>query len=188
MCSIAAVVCCLGSVLALPCIAQTVRQPTIEQQQSLEKFLRDYLGTPYPPFEKERPTRYSAAFVDLGNDGKEQVIVYVTGRAWCGSGGCITLILGTTKSSFRVITRLTITWPPIRVLTTESHGWHDVGVWMQGGGIQPGYEADLYFNGKTYVGRDKATLRPSELLRERRLPGKVAISSSASETGKPLYP
>lgn len=182
----------LGAVFAFSetgCLAQTIYRPTIEQRASLEQFLREYLGRPYPPFEKETPTRYSAAFVGLKGDGTKEAIVYITGRAWCGSGGCTTLVLAPHQgSSFVVVARLTITRTPIRVLTRKSRGWHDIGVWMEGGGIQPGYEADLYFDGKSYFMRDRPTLRPSKRLQKRVLPGKTVIPSTAFEEGKRLYP
>lgn len=91
-------------------------------------------------------------------------------------------------TSYREVAYLTTSWAPIRVLARKSHGWDDIGVWVQGGGIQPGYETDLFFNGKAYRGRDKATMRPSRRLRERKLPGEVVISRKASQTGTPLSP
>ena len=62
----------------------------------------------------------------------------------------MTLVLTPEGASYRVVTKIRITRPPIRVLATSSHGWHDIGVWVQGGGIQRGYEAKLQFDGKTY--------------------------------------
>jgi hypothetical protein len=35
-------------------------------------------------------------------------------------------------------------------LKQKSYGWRDIGAWVQGGGIQPGYEAVLQFDGKHY--------------------------------------
>jgi hypothetical protein len=168
--------------------AQGVHQPAPNQDESLKKFLLKYLGPPDADFEKQGPTRYYAAFVDLKDDGTKEVIVYVTGQLSCGSGGCTTLVLAPEGSSYKVVTELTITRPPILVLTTMSQGWHDIAVWMQGGGIQPGYEAELSFNGKTYVGRDEPTLRPSKRLTDRVLPGKVIIPLTYFKDSKRLYP
>ena len=92
-----------------------------KQAESLKSFLQSYLGKPYPPFERDGPTRYSSAFVDLKDDGTKEVIVYVSGRAWCGSGGCIMLILSPEGTSYKVVTRTTITRPPIRILNTKSN-------------------------------------------------------------------
>src|SRR5437763_13772221 len=69
---------------------------------------------------------------------------------WCGIGGCKTLILARDGTSWRVVATITITMLPIGVLQTTSNGWHSMGVWVQGGGIQSGYEAELRFDGKTY--------------------------------------
>jgi hypothetical protein len=60
--------------------------------------------------------------VDLNGDGAPEVIVYVSSKAWCGSGGCTMLILAREKSTFRIITRTTITRPPIRILKSKSQG------------------------------------------------------------------
>ncbi len=117
---------------------------------SLREFIRHYLGGPDAPSEKEGPTHYSEAFVDLNDDGKTEVIVYVSGRLWCGTGGCVMLILAPEAESYRVVTRTTATRLPIRVLTTKSSGWHNISVAVAGGGIQPGYEAELSFDGTTY--------------------------------------
>src|ERR1019366_1518014 len=79
-----------------------------------------------------------------------QVIVYLTGLSWCGSGGCPTLVLTPKGSSYKLLSRILVTRPPIRVLAGKSYGWHNLAVWVGGGGIQPGYEAELRFDGKSY--------------------------------------
>ena len=99
---------------------------------------------------KDSEVRYARAFVDLNGDKKKEAIVYLVGQWWCGSGGCPTLILKRTGSSFGIVTSISITRPPIKVLSTRSNGWRDISVWVQGGGIQPGYAAKLQFDGKTY--------------------------------------
>ena len=165
--------------------AQTVHQPSSKQQASLQAFLRDYLGKPYPPFEREEPTRYSAAWINLTDDKTPEAIVYVTGRGWCGTGGCITLILAPENASYRLVTKITITRTPIRVFVTKSHGWHDLGVWVQGGGIEPGYEAKLSFNGKKYS--SNPSVPPAKPL-TRETPGEVVISDDDMLHAKPLYP
>lgn len=114
----------------------------------LRTFLRNYLAVGTP--NADRTVRYSAVFVDLSGEGKHEAIVYITGREWCGSGGCTMLILAHIGSSFRVVTKVTITRPPIRVLAGVSHGWRNLGVRIQGGGVEGGYEAELRFDGKTY--------------------------------------
>ena len=118
-----------------------------EARHSLEKYLRSYLET--PPWREDKTTRISVAFVHLTHNKEPQAIVYVTGWLWCGSGGCRTLILTKAGPSWRVVTDITITRPPIRVLSSEAKGWHDISVWVQGGGTHA-HQARLRFDGKTY--------------------------------------
>ncbi len=111
----------------------------------LRRFLQEYLRS-----SDDKTARYLAAFVDLKDDGTKQAIVYFTDQHSCGSGGCSMLILVPQRPSYRVVGSITIAWPPVRVLKTKSHGWHDIAVWVQGGGIQPGYEAVLSYDGRRY--------------------------------------
>jgi hypothetical protein len=153
---------------------------TAAQEKSLQKFLQHYAGSLDVPDVKA--TRYVAAFVHLHDDG-HQVIVYLIGPAWCGTGGCATLILVPKDSSYAVLTEMRVAQQPIRVLETKSNGWHDLGVWVQGGGIQPGYGARLSFDGKSYP--DNPTVPPAQPLTTK-VTGKVVVSYSAK--GEPLYP
>jgi hypothetical protein len=102
-------------------------------------------------------TRYRVALSDLNNDGHPEALIYAMAMAdgggqtdLCGSGGCDLYILSLTRTGYRVVTTTTITQLPIRVLASISHGWHDLGVQVAGGGIIPGYEARLRFDGHRY--------------------------------------
>lgn len=160
--------------------AQSRHQREPSQRDSLKRFLRDYLSDPAD--ENDMTTRYSDAWVDLKENGTYEVIVYVTGKEWCGSGGCRMLVLAAEGTSFQVVTATTITRLPIRVLATKSNGWHDISVFVQGGGIQPGYEAKLSFDGKTYP--SNPTVLPA-----REVVGMVAglVLVPVSAKGKPVY-
>jgi len=147
---------------------------------SLKTFLQEYLRALHSD---DEAVKYSAAPVDLNGDGVKEIIVYVTGPSTCGSGGCITLILARKGSSYRVVTEITITRPPIRVLPGLSRGWHNISVWVRGGGILPGYEAELEFNGETYP--SNPTLPPARRL-DQKVAGQVVIA--ASQSGEFLYP
>jgi hypothetical protein len=134
------------------------------------------------PFYDYKATRYISAFVNLKGDGTRQVIVYFTDKYSCGSGGCTALILAPEGLSYKVITSITIARLPIRVLTTKSNGWHDISVWVHGGGVQPGYEAILSFDGKTYP--RNPTVPPARPLLKK-VPGRVVIPYEAEDT--PLF-
>ena len=163
------------------CAGQTVREPTPKQTESLRTFLQKYLGEPYPPFEREGPTKFSSAFVDL-KDGTEEAIAYITGRGWCGTGGCNMLILAAQGTSYSVITSTTITRLPIRVLATKSNGWRDISVVVGGGGI-PIHEARLSFNGTEYP--SNPSVAPALPLSEQ-VPGKTVIPVAIRD--EPVYP
>lgn len=129
-------------VAASTCLAQLVPDP--QSSKSLAKFL-EY-------FDSRLQGRYIAAFADLNDDGIAEAIVHLYRSEWCGSGGCETLILVRNAQSWKVLTGISITRPPIRLLRRKSNGWRCIGVWVSGGGLQPGYEAELAFDGTTYPG------------------------------------
>ena len=171
--------------LAASCLAQapqpSATAPSSSTHESLKTFLQDYLRK--PSFGDDKSTRFFAAFVDLHGNGIRDAVVYITGDGWCGSGGCNTLILKPQGNIWKVVTTITITRPPIRVLDAKSYGWRNIGVWVQGGGIQPGYEAELRYDGKTYP-------RNPSVPPARRLAGKVPEKAvvPSSQEGEPLYP
>ena len=148
---------------------------------SLKNFLRSYLGD--AASSPGDDTRYAAAVVALSGQSPDELVVYVMGRQWCGSGGCTTLVLAPKGPSYKVIARITITQLPIRILATRTNGWHDIGVWVQGGGTQPGYEARLRFNRHRYP--SNPTVPPARRLRSGAI-GEVVIPSTAE--GIPLNP
>jgi len=166
-----------STLLAPACFAQPQRQTSSSQDDPLKKFLQAYLKD--PRVDDDQTTRYSPVFVDLKDDGAKEVIVYLTGRYWCGSGGCVTLILAPEGSTYRVVTSITITRLPIRVLGTKSKGWHDISVMVAGGGIQPGYDSVLSFDGKTYPSNPSTP--PARRL-EGKVEGKTAMPVTAEGT------
>ena len=102
-------------------------------------------------------TRYSVALVDLDGDKRPEALIYamstITGGLQsdeCGSGGCDLYVLSLTAAGYRQISDISITRPPIRVLPSITHGWHDLGIIVAGGGVINGYEARLRFDGQSY--------------------------------------
>jgi hypothetical protein len=93
---------------------------------------------------------FLAAETDLNGDGQDEVVVHVTSRDYCGSGGCVTLVLQRAGEGSRTVMRASVTRPPIRVLETRHQGWKDIGVTVSGGGAGPAHEAALAFDGRRY--------------------------------------
>jgi hypothetical protein len=179
----------LAGFIAIQTVAVDARSESeprqTESADSLKSFLRAYFQLQAPD-DHQRPVegraRYSAAVVGWDGGPGRVVIVYVTGQGFCGTGGCPLLILSNRQDAYAKIARITATWPPIRVLDTRTHGWPDIGVWVEGGGIQPGYEAQLRFDGTKYP--SNPTIAPARKL-QANARGYVVISKT--ERGQLLF-
>jgi hypothetical protein len=147
--------------------------------EPLKAYLRGYLslGGKVAP---DTTTKINAVRVKTDN-GRAEVVVYVSGQRWCGTGGCTLLILEPAESTFKVLGRVTIVQLPVRLLPSMNDGHPDFGVRVQGGGIQPGYEAILSFNGERYPGNP--SLPPAR--KSTAIQGKVIIANI--EGSVPLY-
>jgi hypothetical protein len=77
-------------------------------------------------------------------------LAYISGQRWCGSGGCAAFILERDHSSFRVIQEFSLARLPITVLPNRTNGWHDLAMWVRGGGITSPYIAVLRYDGSKY--------------------------------------
>lgn len=135
---------------------------------ALTTFLSTAANAADPPgvtafVQNHKLVRYTTAFYDLDGDGHPEALIYALAMAddtrtpetvkeanLCGSGGCVLYVLSLAPSNYRVITKTTIVKLPVRVMSSISHGWHDLGVQVSGGGITPGYEARLRFDGHSY--------------------------------------
>ena len=91
------------------------------------------------------------------------------------------LILEPAGSSFKVLSKVTIVQLPIRLLPSVSHGHPDIGVIVSGGGIMPGYEAVLSFDGESYP--RNPSLPPAR--EAAAIQGKVIIATTKNSV--PLY-
>ena len=144
----------------------------------LKAFLRDYVGS--GGVLPDTTTRITVVNVKT-NDGKhEEDVVYVSGQGWCGTGGCTLLILEPVGSSFKVLSDMLTVRLPIRLLASMKNGYPDIGVRVQGGGIEPGYEAVLSFDGDSYSDDLMPPARKDTAIR-----GKVIIATT--EGSVPLY-
>jgi hypothetical protein len=120
-------------------------------------------------------TRITVATVKTG-DGNAEYLVYVSGQAWCGSGGCTLLVLEPTGSTFKVLGNMDIVQLPIRILPSMKDGHPDIGVVVRGGGVGTAYEAVLSFDGKNYP--ENPSIRPARKLAGSE--GKIVIANTNS--------
>lgn len=73
---------------------------------------------------------------------------------------------------------------PIRLLTTTTNGWQDLAVSVSGGGIRPGYEVKLAFDGKKYP--SNPTIAPAKRIPSQ-TPGTTLIQEGAESQARPVY-
>jgi hypothetical protein len=95
---------------------------------------------------------YAAQAIQLSHAPEEGFVVYLDSPSLCGSGGCRTLIIDKSKTEYRVITQVNVSRRPVVAFESWTNGWRDLGVAVGGGGINPGYEALLPFDGHRYPG------------------------------------
>ena len=147
----------------------------------LKSFLHQYARSRNAPMENQ--VRFSYALFDLNGDGQKEAIIHLVGPGWCGSGGCPTLILRPAGKNYQEVCGILITRAPIKVLAARTKGWHNISVFVAGGGISPGYEAELRFDGAKYP--RNPSMPPARPLSPSAA-GVVVISQNAVEI--PLYP
>ncbi len=141
----------------------------------LKKFMQAHIRHIDPRIDET--TKFSYAFVDLNGDGKDEAIVHMTGRSWCGTGGCITYVLTPDGNAYRFVARVPATRTPIRVLDKMTHGWHSISTIIREDATHI-YEGELRFNGQKYpLGEPPPAGQ---------LPGKVVIPEHPQETS--LFP
>ena len=136
-----------GCLAAAGCSAPPAFSGTSSEFGSLHAFLQRELDD--EPHDLQEP-QYAAALVDLDADGRDEAVVYVQSWRSCGTGGCGFYVLARSGAGWRIVAETSLGWPPVRVLETRSNGWRDLGILVRGGGILPGYEALLAFDGRTY--------------------------------------
>jgi hypothetical protein len=149
--------CAAFIVAFFPTVTLAQAQPN-DDEQSLRAFLQAKVD--------DKETRYVTAFHDLSGNGTREALAYVVGNDWCGSGGCNLFILQKSGASWRVVSSITITRPPVEILRNISNGWHDLKVHVGGGGARPGV-VTLRFNGRTYRKSPPVARKHQECARKR---------------------
>ena len=97
------------------------------------------------------PKDWRSAFADLNGDGAFEALVYLSGRTFCGTGGCDLLVLTPVDGRYRPVADMSVSRLPVRQLDSETQGWRDLGVTIGGGGGRSG-EAWMRFDGSSYPG------------------------------------
>ncbi len=147
----ARIICSFAAALALFTNASAASLGRVDDARtnaSVERFLRTYLAD--RPGEVDKTTRVSIATIRDEGTATDDIVVYVSGWGWCGSGGCRLFVLTPSGSTFRVLGKMTIVQLPVQYLRTTTHGHADLAVLVAGGGILHAYYAKLTFDGHSY--------------------------------------
>lgn len=94
--------------------------------------------------------RYLYARDDLNDDGQDEVIVYMLGSIFCGTGGCNLLILTGSEDGYQVVNNFPTSRVPLLATRETSHGWQDLVREVSGGGVPTEY-VRYTFDGDRYV-------------------------------------
>ena len=96
------------------------------------------------------PAGTHVAWTDLNRDGRDDALVYLTGRDWCGSGGCTVLVFETMDEidaeefgTYRPAAEISMVSGPIRAVRSRGY-WSDLIVTGEHG------PTVLRFDGETY--------------------------------------
>jgi hypothetical protein len=130
--------------------------------------------------EHDPDARYSMARADLNGDGRDEALVLMQARSWCGTGGCTMLVLTPDRSGWRTVTRVRVTYAPIRLLPTRNRGWRDLSVRVAGGGVRA-REVTLRYDGRTYP------TNPTVVAAQRGRAARGQVLISEADEGRPLY-
>jgi hypothetical protein len=147
---------CAGQTPPRPIVNRTVA-PETKHDRKLEEAIQREIG--------DSSYTYAYNRVKLDNTEAQEALVYMPGVDFCGSGGCTCFIFAARGGEYRLVSRLSLTRPPIIVSSHRTNGWSDLVVFVSGGGIQLGYYAVLPFDGAKYP--ENPTTNPAEPLKER---------------------
>lgn len=128
---------------------------------------------------KQFDVRYGYVFVDLNDDGQREAIVIVVSDDTCGTGGCGMEVEVEQGGTWRTLSYTVRTRPPIKLLPTKHHGWHDIGIFDAGGGMPTSFESPVMFNGREYAGS------PTDRPVRKGIRGRTLLSDDM--IGRPLF-
>lgn len=100
--------------------------------------------------EDMKRTRYMYNYVDLNDDGVDEIFVVVNGPSTSGSGGSSALLLEQNKNSWQIKKNFTLVRTPVTISDVKHNGYHDIVFSYYGGGSESGYSV-VFYDGDNYV-------------------------------------
>lgn len=104
--------------------------------------------------------RYVYGEVDLNGDGRDEMLVYLLGPFFCGSGGCNLLLFEGGGDGYTLVDEFPTSRLPIIVSPERSEGWSDLVRPESGGGAPPSYVRHA-FDGERYAERERLPADPA---------------------------
>jgi hypothetical protein len=118
-----------------------------EALPQLEKIIINEIGM---DTESAKSTRYYYNYMDLNDDGIDEIFVQLVGPYTSGTGGDTAMIFIQGKNGLELIQTLTLIRNPIIISNQITNGWHELVFQASGGGIEATYIA-LKSDGKAYI-------------------------------------
>ncbi|WP_206460778.1 M56 family metallopeptidase [Anaerovorax sp. IOR16] len=119
-----------------------------QRNEALEKLIIEANKIPEEYLEK---TFYYYNYVDLNDDGNDEIFAVVMGPYTSGTGGSTGMIISQNNGNLTVQQILSLIRTPIIVSENTTNGYHDLLVEYSGGGVEPSYVSLTYKDG-AYTG------------------------------------
>jgi heat shock protein HslJ len=98
--------------------------------------------------------RYIYGRVDLNGDGEDEVLVYLLGSIFCGTGGCNLLLFTDGEDGYSLVNNFPISRLPVIVSPERTEGWNNLIRPESGGGAEPSYVIHT-FDGERYIEKER---------------------------------
>ncbi len=118
-------------------------------RQAVPDYRQDMVGG-----DEERWARYVHAAIDLDDDGSQEVLVYLMGSFFCGTGGCNLQVYRSTAKGYVLVNDFPTSRVPIVISESRNNGWQDLWRLQSGGGAPATYVRHV-FDGERYVERER---------------------------------
>lgn len=123
--------------------------PTVIDEYAEEEVypaLAEFLGTYYQiPDEYQSKTRYYYNYVDLNDDGKNEIFAAVIGEyTQKDAGDPALLLMAEEDGTFMVLEDFPEIHTPVTISEETANGWHDLIFKVYGKGVQSGYQVYTY--------------------------------------------
>ena len=93
-------------------------------------YTKDVVGSGGGP----APGRYVYSRVDLNGDGRDEVMAYLMGSFFCGTGGCTLQLFTESQDGYALVSEFPLSRTPVIVAATKTNGWNDLLRLESGGG------------------------------------------------------